>query len=332
VLTVFFLGRLAFFLAGQEAEILAVVGGAVYPYFLYFTRELLSETMFLFAFSGMMLTAVQVGRRGHWMDGLRHGVFAALGLMTRPVGLVLEAGALLLCRPWARQDRRSRLSGLLIGALVVALLWGAWLTRNRQVFGEFVPLDTHGGFALYVGQLFSRGFTAEEVFRRVGYSHTDIEKGKMPDGPRGELEADRRAGEAARKMIREDPIAFLGTLPRNVAELWVGMDFTDMAARGGGLGLLVLVGLAAYLPLLLLGLAGLGRMVRDRNWDTLWGVTGILLVTTAVHAVVLGGKRYRVATIDPVLIVLAAYQVSRWIPTSRSRAAGPETPPPPEVP
>jgi len=206
------------------------------------------------------------------------------------------------------------------------------MTRNRQVFGALVPLDTHGGFALYVGQLFSRGIPAEEVFRRVGYSHSDIEKGRLPDGPRGELEADRRAGEAARRMIREDPITFLGTLPRNVTELWLGMDFTDVAARGGGLSLLVLVGLAAYLPLLLLGLAGLGRMIRLRNWDILWALTGILLLTTAVHAVVLGGKRYRVATIDPVLIVLAAYQVSGWIRTFRSRATGPETPPPPEVP
>ena len=66
------------------------------------------------------LTAAQVGRRGHSMDGLRHGAFPALALITRPVGVVLETGGLLLCQPWARQGRRSRLWGLLwtlMGAL-----------------------------------------------------------------------------------------------------------------------------------------------------------------------------------------------------------------------
>jgi hypothetical protein len=110
-LTVVFLGRLARRLGGEWAEIIAVAGGALYPYFLYFVREILTETLFLFAFAGMMLTAVRVGERGAKRDGLLHGAFAALGLMTRPVGLALELGVLILARPWAREGRRGRGGG-----------------------------------------------------------------------------------------------------------------------------------------------------------------------------------------------------------------------------
>ena len=84
------------------------------------------------------------------------------------------------------------------------------------------------------------------------------------------------------------------------------------------------------LTLLVLSLAGLARMVRLRKWEALGAMVGILLLTTAVHAVVQGGKRYRVGTIDPVLIILAAYQVSGWIRAFGSRASAVEDVPRPE--
>jgi hypothetical protein len=120
-------------------------------------------------------------------------------------------------------------------------------------------------------------------------------------------------------MIREDPGAFLATLPRNFSELWLGMDFSDVAVKGGGSGLLVFAGLAAYAPLLLLGLAGLGWLARTGRWHALAAALALLLLTTAMHAAVLGGKRYRVATVDPVLLVLGAGAVGGWIGRGKSR-------------
>ena len=106
------------------------------------------------------------------------------------------------------------MAGLVLGALIVAGVWGSWIVRNRQVFGETVPLDTHGGFALYLGQLQARG--VPDAVGVVGYHHGDILRGSLPDGPRGELEADRRAGRRAMKMIRDDPAAFAATLSRTL--------------------------------------------------------------------------------------------------------------------
>ena len=319
-LTVALLGRLARALGGELAEAIAMVLSALDPFFVYFNREILTETLFIFAFAGMMLTATRVGTSGRRADGIAHGGFAALAIMTRPVGLFLEAGALLLARPWDRENRRPRLEGLLLGLLLVAGVWGGWMVRNRKVFGEVVPLDTHGGFALYAGQLFSRGLSADEVFRSVGYSHREIEEGTLPGGPRGELEADRRCATAARKMIREDRIAFIATWPRNVGELWLGMDFSDVAARGGGGRLMAIAGLAVYVPLLGLALGGIGVLIRERKWGLLSPLLVILVLTTTVHAMVLGGKRYRVATVDPVLLVLAATSASGSIRALRRRA------------
>jgi 4-amino-4-deoxy-L-arabinose transferase-like glycosyltransferase len=328
VLTVVALGRLAGCLGGRRSELAAVLGGAVYPYFLYFTREILTETLFLFAFSAMLLSAVRLGRTGRLRDGVFHGASVALALLTRPTGLALEPAALLLARPWAREHRARRLAALLLGLIVLAGAWGSWIARNRAVFGETVLLDTHVGFARLVGQLVSRGLSAEEVVREVGYRHRDIEMNRLPGGPRGELEADRRSGEKARRLIREDPAGFLRTIPRNAAVLWLGLNFSDVGREGGGTVLLALVGWACYGPLLLLGIAGLLRLFRSGRRVEGVSVLLLLAATTFLHALVLGGQRYRVGTIDPVLLVLAAWEASVWFRTWREKRRGaPATPP-----
>ena len=319
VCTVVFLGRLARCLGGGRAELLTVAAGAVYPFFIYFTGELLTESLFLFALSGALLTAARLGSRGRVADGALHGVFAGLLVMTRPAGFFLEPGVLILTRPWAREKRGRRTVALLLAAVIVALVWGAWIARNRRVFGEPVLLDTHGGWGLYTGQMLSRRFTEEEIFRRVRYSHRNIQEGTLPGGPRGELEEDRRCGREAIEMIRSDPAAFLATLPRNVADLWVSVKLREVVARGGGPVPLRVATWVSYFPVLVLGIAGLVRLRRARRWPPLAAALAILLLSTALHAGVRGGKRYRAATLDPVLLVLAAWEVDCRIRAARSR-------------
>jgi 4-amino-4-deoxy-L-arabinose transferase-like glycosyltransferase len=328
LLTLFCLGRLARFLAGPRAEMLAVTAGAFYPFFVYFTGEILTESLFVCAFSGMLLSAARVGAEGRTRDGLLHGICLTVAAMTRPVGVFLEPALLILCRPWAAEDRRRRLTGLLLGFLVYGAAWGGWIARNRSVFGETVLFDTHGGFAFYLGHLISIGEKPEEIHRKLGYTHSQVAAGELPGGPRGELEADRRAGEMARRSIREDPARFARAFARNVINLWVGLDFSEVAAETRRIGLTTLVGWVSYGPILLLGLAGLRRLGREGR-PALLAVLAVFVTTSLIHGIVLGGQRYRVATLDPILLVLASVEVSGWIPT-RARHH-PLTPPRPAL-
>ncbi len=317
--TVFLLGRLARCLGGWKAELLVVAMGAVYPYFIYFTGEILTETLFIFALSGALLSAALVGRQGRLRDGVLHGLFAALLVMTRPTGIFLELGVLILARPWAKEGRRRRALALLIAAILVALVWSPWILRNRRVFGETVLLDTHGGWGLYTGQLFSRGMSLEEVDARVGYSHLSIYEGRLQGGPQAELREDQRCKREAIEMIRADLPAFLNTVTRNASRLWIGLDMRDAARAGGGFGFLTLVGWLSYFPLLVLGLAGLWRLARTARWVPLAAVLALFGLSTALHGVVLGGQRYRVATLDPLLLVLASWEATALGATLLSR-------------
>jgi len=320
--TVVLLGRLARCLGGRRAEIVAVALAAVYPYFIYFTGEILTETLFLFALSGALLSAARLGTQGRIRDGALHGLFASLLVMTRPVGLFLEMGALILARPWAREGRRRRMTGLLAAAIFVAAAWSGWVLRNRRAFGETVLLDTHGGFGLYMGQLVSRGVDPDEMYSRVGYSHLSIENGTLPGGARGEVLADRRCGREAMAMIRDDPATFVTIFRRNVTNLWIGINMGDAARKGGGFVPLTVVGWLSYSPLLILGMAGLLRLGREHRWVPLAAVLAAFLLSSALHGLVLGGMRYRVATLDPFLLVLAAWEAIALLAWIQSRWGG----------
>ncbi|HEU5182287.1 MAG TPA: glycosyltransferase family 39 protein [Candidatus Polarisedimenticolia bacterium] len=307
--TIFLLGRMARCLGGRNAELLAVAIGAIYPYFIYYTGEILTETLFIFALSGALLSAALVGHHGRLRDGVLHGLFAAVLVMTRPTGVFLELGILILARPWTKERRRRRSLALLAAAVLVALTWSPWIIRNRRVFGETVLLDTHGGWGLYTGQLLSRQVSLEEINARVGYSHLSIYEGTLPGGPQGELREDRRCKREAIEMIRADIPAFLRTVLHNASRLWISLDMRD-AARAGGGGFLTLVGWLSYFPLLILGLAGLWQLGRTARWVPLAAVVAVFGLSTALHGIVLGGQRYRVATIDPFLLVLASWEAT----------------------
>ena len=315
-LAVLFLGALARRLGGPRAEILALLFGGLSPFFVYFVREILTETLFVFGFCATLLTAARVGSRGRIVDGALYGLAVSVAIMTRPVGFFLVPGTLILARPWASEGKRRRLGGLLLGGLIVAGVWGAWILRNREAFGEAVLLDTHGGFSLYLGQLQTRGVPVEEAVKMLGFHDNEIYKGTLPGGPPGELAASRRAGDNAMKMIRSDPAAFAATALLNIQWLWLGSSFSDIAGQGVMKLLMTLVAWLSYGPILVLGLLGLVRCWRIGRLDFFWAFAIMLFMTTLLHAVVMGGKRYRAATIDPELMVLAAWQgsllMARW--------------------
>jgi len=308
-------------LAGERAELLTVAAGAVYPHLIYFTREILTECLFITAYSGMLLTALLIGKRGRVADGVLHGACLSIAALTRPVGIILEPAVLILARPWARDHRRSRLAGLLLGLLIYGIGWGAWILRNRQVFGETIPFDTHGGFALYLGHLESIGESLEEIDGHIGYNHAMVARGELPGGPRGELEADRRSAEKAWESIRGNPQRSARCFLSNFAALWTRLNFSEVAAAARMIPFVTVVGWVSYPPVLLLGLAGLWKLYRDRRWVPLLAFLAAFISTSVVHALVVGGQRYRVATVDPILLVLAALAADAAIAALGKRRA-----------
>jgi 4-amino-4-deoxy-L-arabinose transferase-like glycosyltransferase len=306
---VLMLGAFAARTGGRRSGLIVGAAAAIYPYFLYFVPEILTETTFIFCVAGMLLTARILGDSGGVRAGLLFGVFVAWALMTRSIALLFVPGVLVLARPLAAERRSARLIGLALGGLLVVATWTAWVVRNERAVGAPVLFDTHGGFTLYTSQLISTGLPHDEVVRRtrqeLGFYRYDIEHGTLPGGPAAEVVSDHRATEKAKQLIRQDPTGYLARVPKNIGRLWLNLDLGEVSGERHGPGLVTIASSVAFFAVLVLGLSGLWSLWRERHIRVLIALVWILAATTAVHGLTHGGKRYRVATIDPVLICSA---------------------------
>ena len=127
---------------------------------------------------------------------------------------------------------------------------------------------------------------------------------------------DRKATAKGKELIRQDLPGYFARIPKNIGRLWLNMDFGEVSGTRKRLSIVAIAGWASFLPVLLLGLAGLWGLWQGRRIPELIALVWILASMTVLHGLTLGGKRYRVATIDPVLVCAAGIQtdalVRRW--------------------
>ena len=136
VLLVWWTGRRLF---GERSALLAALLAAAYPFFIYYTGVLLSETLavFLVALATAALVATWEERALHYPVAAG----AALGLLclTRSSFLLLPPLVVLVWLLVRRPRKRALLESALISVIWVAVLV-PWVARNYLVtHGRFVP-------------------------------------------------------------------------------------------------------------------------------------------------------------------------------------------------
>lgn len=332
---------------GRAAERIGVAAGAVlalWPNLVLYSGVLLSETLYIAAFS-VFIAALSVALRPEDAPGFRpHSAMVvaagALGIATlvRPQVLVVvpAIGAAFLL---ARRAPRTALRDLAVLAGGVVIVLTPWAIRNAVVLDAFVPLSNNGGDNLCVG--FHPG--ASGHFEVPAYCDT----GEFYiDGPGAER---RRNAETTRLALRW-AAANPGSLPAlSARKLWY-------TYRGEDDGLRALESYEAdrFLPpalrstmkaalvgsyLVIMGAAvvgGAGLMLlawRRRGREVL--VTATLLMTAASALVPIGffgDPRFKVATTPLFALLAAAGMLSRrWWTLSPAPehppTPGPSTPP-----
>ena len=141
-LLVFALARGLF---GQTAGLIAGALAAIYPFFIFYTGLVLTETLFIATLAGAMLLLVRA-ERSRWRL-LAAGVVTGVGILIRPSMLLM---APLLAIWWA--CRRPAGRRILEGMAFLAIAWGClgpWVWRNYRIFEHFVPTTLTTGESLY---------------------------------------------------------------------------------------------------------------------------------------------------------------------------------------
>ncbi|MCX5796758.1 MAG: hypothetical protein NTY77_14785 [Elusimicrobia bacterium] len=314
--TAWALGRMTWRLSGSAAAgRLALAAAAVYPFFIYYSGMVLSETLYVAAVvPGLWALCASLQERGaSWRPAAAAGLALAAAALCRPEAMPI---AVLLWLAGLAACLRRRWTGKALCAAVLAwsLPLTLWCARNRAAVGAFA-LDLHGGITLLDGTvLFDLNEVDTGVAREALKSLPFYEEGQRLSA----VERDRLYLRQGLAFMREQPGRTLRQWARKAVNFWRFYPRADKAYRedsyshpGAGLGraALVAVSLACEPALIIGGFWGLWGLRRRR--EELYPLGLFLLATMAVHVVSVSQMRYRLAVM-PILIFAAAAGVAAW--------------------
>lgn len=269
-----------------KAQSLAGLITAVYPFFIYYTARLLTETWVVFWITWawwLYLQWRQYPHRQRWplLWGLTVGI-----LMLTKSTFVPWAG-LVLAGTWA-DSRLRRQAGFftswMIAALALCFLPAGWALRNHHALGRPV-LDTHGGMTCVECMVY---YDINKAGRFSDYFKT--EPLYLETNTLGEVERDRVLMNRYRQFLREEPGRFLRQALANIKDFWrlyPRQDLTfSLSTRW-----LTAISLLTEPFLLAVGIWGFWSRRQDwAQWQPAWSAIALL---TLAHAVSCAQMRYR---------------------------------------
>lgn len=286
---------------------------AFYPYFVYYSATLMTETFYIIAILWTLDLAGQLGqgaaanpaaassRRRSLKLALLLGLALAVTVLLRQVFLLFIPVMFgwLLWRSYRYQRRAVvRMMGILAGAtLIVILSIIPWTLRNYLAFGDFVLLNTNAGFAFFWGNHPIHGYNFIAILPPGGPTYQDLLPAELTD--LNEASLDRVLLGRGLGFIAADPARYIILSLSRVKDYF---KFWPSDDSGFLSNMLRLVSFGLLLPFMLYGF--LANLRRSLTTETL--ILYLFAVTyTAIHLLSWALIRYRLP-VDAVLLVFAA--------------------------
>lgn len=308
-------------LFGAPAALLAAVGLALYPHFIYLSPLFeYPQPFFMLAMAICFLAwyAFRDSGRAVWLvaSGL------ALGVAILSVPTVLLFVPLLLACLILQQRRRALIWAPLL-LLAVSVPVGAWALRNDIAYGSLILVNKGAGFNFWMansdtyyrlGKIgvtppCAPGYTQTSFCIEYRALHRQLKSLHLPE---------------TRFLVLEDDVSFQkgvsylrASLPRAAAltvrkflEFWSPVP--DAVHNGGSFGGAWTRWIAAlsYLPVLILGITG--AVLSWKAWRTLLPIYAYFAVFVATYSVFMPTMRYRLP-LDFFLIIFAAHTLRRYL-------------------
>jgi 4-amino-4-deoxy-L-arabinose transferase-like glycosyltransferase len=293
-------------LFGSAVGAIAAGIAAVYPFFIYWSGILMSETAAIFfVVSALYLTQRVLESKGRPAEAWLAGLCWGLAVLTRAQNLWCWAALL----AWIVFDRvRRREAFPFLGfTLPVLLLAGLWMGRNHRVVGAWT-MDTHSGYTMIIRTMFydedniDTGVAAAALAKKDFYP----EAMALPVAAR-----DKFFFRKAVEYAREHPALYLRHCAGNFVQFWrfyPRVDKTVGVTPGTFLflsrNLFVALALLTEPWLILLGLAGLYFALKEKKAVALPAL--YILCNAAIHSLVISQMRYRMPVM-PLVILFAAF-------------------------
>lgn len=296
VLICWLLFRIGRRLFDERVGLAAAALCAVYAYFIYFAAILMTQTFFILVLLIVIDRALAIAERPTAAAWVTLGLSLGVGAVLRQT-LLLFAPLLLAWLVLTAPDRRRWLHGLAAAALV-ALCVLPWTAFNYARFGDFLLLNSNGGYFFYAANHPDQGIDFDPNAAAP-----------LPPELRGSSEPviDRTLFRTALGFIAADPVRFLRLSWSRVGEYFWLLPSRDSSPLAN---LSRVFSFTLYLPFMLYGL-----LLSRRNWRACVPLYLYVAFDTALHLTSWAAPRYRLPS-DALLMIFAGLAVAdltdRW--------------------
>ncbi len=295
--------RLGFVLFGELAALVSGLIFAVYPPLVMYSADLGTESLFLLLLIAALFLFYARDGNPSLARVFSLGVLVGLAALCRPNGLML-APALGLAIWLTASDWRQAGRRFAVLTVAVALMIFPWTYRNYRLFHKAVLISTGGGPALWSGAHFrlEPGASLADIgFLHMLDSLPQPQRRVMEGLP--EPEQERQFYLWAFTILNRSPRR-LGVMAwRNFEAMYTLVP----SAQYHSFRNRVLYSVS-YIPVLASGVVGCW-LVR-RRWRELSLLWGWILTNTTLYCLYFATIRYRVPTVDPILMLGAGVSLA----------------------
>ncbi len=294
---------------GPGKALIAAAITAAYPFFIYWSGILMTETVSVFfMICALFFTNRFVSEDRPFLNGTLGGLSWAMLILTRAQNLYFLPfllGFLL----WRKAYKKP--GAPLLFLFFVFSLPSLWMLKNYKDTGCFA-IDTHGGVTLLINTVF---YDESRLDWSTGNSALESSEIFKNSSGMSLPEKDRYYREKAVEYIEAHPGRFLMTRMKNFIQFWRFYPRTDVKVVHGSpflgqkLSYFTIISLLTEPWLILLGLYGLFVAVRNREAGVVLPLL-FLLFTTALHTLVFSQMRYRLV-IMPILIIFTVSGIGK---------------------
>jgi hypothetical protein len=268
--------------------IIAAAIASVYPYFIYYSSLLLSETIFLLLIVLLFLQLLKMDENNR--NSLKLGAIAGFAHLSRPTLLLFYPVAVL----WKYFLMKGSVRGLVIAVILFSVIVAPWGVSNYLRFGEFRLSTSGSGQALWEGNnpwnktgSVSGSFSDPEAYLEEVPEHLN------------EFEADDWKKQQAVQYIKENPAEFVDLSIKKFFRFW---NLWPNSAEHQS-AIYKLISLLSFLPMLLLSIVFIVVFIKD--FKRLSILYLFVAYYTAIHMITIGSIRYRLP-LEPLLVAMAA--------------------------
>jgi hypothetical protein len=200
VLIIYDIGKRAF------SERIGLVASAIYsvwPMAIFYSAQLLSETLATFWFLAYLAASLWFAERPAPGRACLAGLLLGLALLTKG-GFAIMIPFAVVWAVWQFWAKRPAILLALTIPLVSLLILTPWIARNYRVFGHFIPLATEGGDTLLGGNnsvvAYDPEYYGHQIFPTLIPEYRDAF-----DSCSSEVERDHLAVNLAIRWLKEHP-------------------------------------------------------------------------------------------------------------------------------